>query len=66
MAPPWVLADRTRVEDAARTGVAPANLRTAPPPPPPPPADRARPRSEFLRGVGQLRWQLLRVRRLWT
>jgi hypothetical protein len=41
--------------------VAPANLRTAPTPP----ADHVRPVSVFLRGIGQLRWQLLRVRRLW-
>lgn len=58
----WTLAYGTRAEDAERVGVAPANLRVAPPPP------RARPRrlSVFARGIGQLRWQLLRVRRLWA
>jgi Transposase DDE domain len=58
----WVLAYGTRAEDAERAGVAPANLRTAPTPPP---VDYVRPLSVFARGVGQLRWQLLRVRRLW-
>jgi hypothetical protein len=59
----WVLAYGTRAEDAALAGVAPAKLRTAPTPPP---ADYVRPLSVFARGVGQLRWQLLRMRRLWT
>jgi hypothetical protein len=59
----WVLAYGTRAEDAELTGVAPANLRTAPTPPP---ADYVRTISLFARGVGQLRWQLLRMRRLWT
>jgi Transposase DDE domain len=59
----WVLAYGTRAEDAELAGVAPANLRTAPSPPP---ADYVRPLSVFARGVGQLRWQLLRMRRLWT
>jgi hypothetical protein len=59
----WVLAYGTRAEDAAIAGVAPANLRTAPTPPP---ADYVRTLSVFARGVGQLRWQLLRMRRLWT
>jgi len=59
----WALATGTRAEDAARRGVALANLRTPPPPPPPP--GRRRTLSVFRRGVGWLRWQLLRVRRLW-
>ncbi len=58
----WVLAYGTRAEDADLAGVAPANLRTAPAPPP---ADHVRALSVFARGVGQLRWQLLRMRRLW-
>jgi DDE family transposase len=58
----WVLAYGTRAEDADLAGVAPATLRTAPPPPP---ADHVRTLSVFARGVGQLRWQLLRARRLW-
>ncbi len=59
----WVVAYGTRAEDAAWLGVAPANLRTAPTPPPP---DHVRTLSVFARGIGQLRWQLLRLRRLWT
>lgn len=59
----WVVAYGTRAEDAARCGVAPANLRTAPPPPA---AERPRTLSVFARGLPQLRWQLLRARRLWT
>ncbi|HEY7031184.1 MAG TPA: transposase [Thermomicrobiales bacterium] len=59
----WVLAYGTRAEDAALAGVAPANLRTAPTPPP---ADHVRTISVFARGVGQLRWQLVRMRRLWA
>jgi hypothetical protein len=59
----WVLAYGTRAEDAALASVAPANLRTAPTPPP---ADHRRTLSVFARGVGQLRWQLLRMRRLWA
>lgn len=59
----WVLAYGTRAEDADLAGVAPANLRTAPAPPP---ADHVRTLSVFARGVGQLRWQLLRMRRLWS
>jgi hypothetical protein len=59
----WVLAYGTRAEDAAWIGVAPATLRTAPIPPPP---DHARTLSVFARGIAQLRWQLLRMRRLWT
>lgn len=58
----WVLAYGTRAEDAELAGVAPAHLRTAPAPPPP---DHVRTLSVFARGVGQLRWQLLRMRRLW-
>jgi hypothetical protein len=59
----WVLAYGTRAEDAACAGVAPAHLRTAPTPPPP---DYVRTLSVFVRGLGQLRWQVLRMRRLWT
>lgn len=59
----WVLAYGTRAEDADLAGVPPARLRTPPPPPPP---DHVRPLSVFARGVGQLRWQLLRMRRLWS
>lgn len=59
----WVLAYGTRAEDAAVRGVAPANLRTAPPPPP---ADYRRTLSVFAVGLHRLRWQLLRLRRLWT
>lgn len=58
----WTLATGTRAEDAEGRGVAPANLRTAPPPPP----DHRRRLSVFARGIGWLRWQLLRGRRLWT
>ena len=58
----WALATGTRAEDAERLGAAPASLRT-PPPPPRPPA--ARTLSVFLRGLGWLRWQLVRQRRLW-
>lgn len=58
----WVVATGTREEDAARLGREPAQLRVAVPPPP-----TARPRtvSVFARGLVRLRWQLLRVRRLW-
>jgi len=59
----WAVATGTRVEDAERLGVAPANLRVAVPPPP---ADGPRAASVFARGLARLRWQLLRVRRLWT
>jgi hypothetical protein len=59
----WVLAYGTRAEDADFVGVAPANLRA---PVAPPPADHRRTLSVFARGVGQLRWQLLRMRRLWS
>jgi hypothetical protein len=58
----WAVATGTRAEDAAVRGVAPANLRA----PVPPPAAHRRTMSVFLRGVGWLRWQLLRVRRLWS
>lgn len=58
----WAMAAGTRAEDAARRGVAPANLRA---PVPPPPADHRRTMSVVRRGEGWLRWQLLRVRRLW-
>jgi hypothetical protein len=59
----WVLATGTREEDAARLGREPANLRVAVPPPP---AACPRTVSVFARGLLRLRWQLLRVRRLWT
>jgi hypothetical protein len=59
----WVLATGTRVEDAARLGRDPANLRVALPPPA---GAYARTASVFARGLARLRWQLLRVRRLWT
>jgi len=59
----WVVAYGTRAEDAAWAGIAPANLRTAPAPPP---ADHVRTLSVFARGLSQLRWQVLRMRRLWT
>jgi hypothetical protein len=59
----WALAHGARAEDAAIARVAPANLRFAPPPPP---AAYVRPLSVFALGVGQLRWQLLRMRRLST
>ena len=59
----WTLATGTRVEDAARLGRDPAYLRvvTAPPSDPAP-----RLVSVFARGLARLRWQLLRVRQLWT
>jgi hypothetical protein len=59
----WTLATGTRVEDAARWGRDPANLRVAVPPPPGP---FHRVRSLFARGLARLQWQLLRVRRLWA
>lgn len=59
----WVLATGTRVEDADRLGRAPANLRA---PAPPPPGVFRRAASVFARGLARLRWQVLRVRRLWT
>ena len=58
----WVVATGTRDEDAERSGRVPANLRVAIPPPPAGP----RTTSLFTRGLLRLRWQLLRVRRLWT
>jgi Transposase DDE domain len=59
----WVLATGTRVEDADRVGRDPAHLRVALPPPT---ACVRRTVSVFARGLARLRWQLLRVRRLWT
>lgn len=59
----WVVATGTREEDAARLGREPAHLRVAVPPPP---GIVRRTVSVFARGVVRLRWQLLRVRRLWT
>jgi hypothetical protein len=58
----WTLATGTRVEDAARLGREPAHLRVALPPP----AGGRRTTSVFVRGLARLRWQLLRVRRLWA
>lgn len=58
----WTLATGTRVEDADRLGRAPANLRVAVPPP----VAAPRTTSVFARGLARLRWQLLRVRRLWV
>lgn len=58
----WVLAVGTRAEDAEALGRAPARLRVCPAVPPPAPG---RQRSVFTRGIVQLRWQLLRCRRLW-
>lgn len=57
----WTLATGTRVEDAARLGRDPAQLRVAVAPPPGPPRET----SVFARGLARLRWQLLRGRRLW-
>jgi hypothetical protein len=59
----WALAYGTRAEDAEVRGLPPARLRVAPPPPPP---GYRRWLSVFGRGIGQLRWQLLRARRLWA
>ena len=59
----WALATGTRVEDAERLGREPAHLRVALPPPP---GAFQRTTSVFARGLARLRWQLLRVRRLWT
>lgn len=59
----WTLATGTREEDAARLGRDPANLRVALPPPP---GVFQRTVSVFARGLLRLRWQLLRVRRLWS
>ena len=58
----WTVATGTREEDAERLGREPAHLRVALPPPPGP-CQRAT--SVFARGLARLRWQLLRVRRLW-
>jgi len=58
----WTLATGTRVEDAARRGRDPADLRVAAPPP----EAVRRTVSVFARGLARLRWQLLRVRRLWS
>ena len=59
----WTVATGTRVEDAERLGREPAHLRVALPPPP---GVFRRTVSVFARGLARLRWQLLRVRRLWT
>jgi hypothetical protein len=58
----WVVATGTREEDAERVGRCPARLRVAVPPP----AAARRTVSVFARGVLRLRWQLLRLRRVWT
>ena len=60
----WVVATGTRVEDAERWGRPPANLRVAVPPPRDPAP--ARVASVFARGLARVRWQLVRVRRLWS
>lgn len=59
----WVLATGTREEDAERWGREPAGLRVARMPPP---GLFTRTTSVFARGLIRLRWQLLRVRRLWS
>lgn len=59
----WTLSSGTRDEDAERLGRAPANLRVCPRQRP---AARPRTVSIFTRGLQLLRWQLLRLRRLWT
>lgn len=59
----WALATGTREEDAERLGREPANLRVALPPPP---GLFQRTESVFALGATRLRWQLLRVRRLWS
>jgi hypothetical protein len=59
----WAMAVGTRAEDAALRGVAPAKLRA--PVPSPAPTHR-RTMSVLCRGLGWLRWQVLRVRRLWS
>jgi len=59
----WVVATGTRVEDADRLGRAPAHLRT---PPAPSPTPSPRTVSVFSLGLSRMRWQLLRLRRLWT
>jgi hypothetical protein len=58
----WVVATGTREEDADRLGREPAHLRVAVPP------LGAVPRtvSVFARGLRRLRWQFLRVRRVWA
>lgn len=58
----WTVATGTREEDAERWGRAPAKLRVALPPPP---GVFQRTTSLFARGLARLRWQLVRVRRLW-
>ena len=58
----WTLATGTRVEDAERLGRLPATLRVGLPPPT---GIFQRTVSVFARGLAWLRWQLLRVRRLW-
>jgi hypothetical protein len=59
----WAVATGTREEDAERLGREPAHLCRALPPPVAPHRRRI---SVFARGLVRLRWQLLRVRRLWS
>jgi hypothetical protein len=59
----WALAYGTRAEDADVAGVPPARLH-APRQPPPPTHRRAV--SLLTRGIGQVRYQWLGTRRLWT
>jgi hypothetical protein len=59
----WTVATGTREEDAERLGREPAGLRVALPPPP---GVFQRAEGVFARGLARLRWQLLRVRRLWA
>lgn len=58
----WTLATGTRVEEAGLRARAPANLRVAVPPVP---REHPRTASVFAVGLVWLRWQLLRLRRLW-
>lgn len=60
----WVVATGTREEDAERVGRCPAHLTVAVLVPPDP--TYRRPVSCFRRGLLRVRWQLLRMRHLWT
>lgn len=57
----WTVATGTREEDAAWRGCDPNRIRVVTPPPP----ARTRTTSVFARGLVRVRWQLLRIRRLW-
>lgn len=59
----WIVATGTRVEDADRLARDPRGLRVVTPPPS---APQPRTTSVFARGLARVRWQLLRVRHLWT